>query len=221
MKYEPRPYVMKARAAAAAATRERILASTRDLLLRHSFDEMTIEAIAAGAGTTVRTVLRIFSSKEQLFAEALHSLGPLGQAPVTPGDIGAMVSGTYDFYEKIGDTVIRWLADEPHLPAMREHLNTGRRHLRIWVGEAFAPALARRQGAERRQLHDALIIAFDVYTWKLLRRDFGLGRKAAEAVVRRIVAALTREDGDGRHAVAELVGRGQSAAQPRHRAGAE
>jgi len=193
MKSINRPYVMKARAAAAAATRERILAASRDLLVTHSFNEMTIEAIAARAETTVRTVLRIFASKEELFAEALHSLGELGHAPIIPGDVGAMVSGTYDFYEKVGDTVIRWLADEPRLPAMHEHLNIGRRHLRAWVAEAFASALKRRENEARKQLHDALILAFDVYTWKLLRRDFGLSRKGAQAVVQSIVQALTGE----------------------------
>lgn len=197
MKVVPRPYIMKARAEAAAATRERILASARELLLTHSFDEMTIEAIAAGAEVTVRTVLRVFPGKEQLFAEALHSLGELGHAPLVPGDVDALISGTFDFYEKVGDTVIRWLADEPRLPAMREHLEIGRRHLRAWVGEAFASFLARREGAPRRELHDALIVAFDVQTWKLLRRDFRLGRKEAEAVVRRIVGGLIREAGNG------------------------
>src|SRR6185312_1136498 len=110
MKLAPRPYVMRARAEAAAATRERILASTRKLLLTCSFDEMTIEAIAAGAEVTVRTVLRVFPGKEQLFAEALHSLGELGHAPILPGDLDALIGGTYDYYEKVGDTVIRWLA---------------------------------------------------------------------------------------------------------------
>ena len=189
-----RPYVMKARAEASAATRERILAAARDLLVTHSFNEMTIEGIADRAETTVRTVLRIFASKEELFAEALHSLGELGHAAIIPGDVTAMVSSTFDFYEKVGDTVIRWLADEPRLPAMHEHLNLGRRHLRAWVAEAFASELKRRDPEARKQLQDALIIAFDVYTWKLLRRDFGLGRKAAQAVVESIVNALTRED---------------------------
>lgn len=189
-----RPYVMKARAEASAATRERILAAARDLLVTHSFNEMTIEAIAARAETTVRTVLRIFASKEELFAEALHSLGELGHAAIIPGNVAAMVSSTFDFYEKVGDTVIRWLADEPRLPAMQAHLNLGRRHLRAWVAEAFASELKRRDPEARKPLHDALIIAFDVYTWKLLRRDFGLGRKAAQAVVESIIDALTRED---------------------------
>lgn len=194
MKYVPRPYVMKARAEAAADNRERVLASTRELLLTHSFDDITIEVIAAGAGTTARTVLRMFASKDQLFSEALHAIGEIGLAPVVPGDVDAMLSGTYDFYEKIGDAVIRWLADELRIPAMRERLNIGRQLLRTWVAEAFAPALKRRKGAARAKLHNALIVAFDVYTWKLLRRDFGLDQKAAQAVVRSIVIGLTRED---------------------------
>lgn len=192
-----RPYVMKARAEAAAATRARILASARDLLVAHSFEEMTIEAIAAGAETTARTVLRLFGGKEELFAQALHSLGPLGFAPIAPGDLAALVSGTYDFYDKVGDTVIRWLADEPRLPAMRAHLNIGRQHLRAWIAEAFAPSLRRLSGAARKELHDALIVAFDIYTWKLLRRDFGLSRRAAEATLVRMVRGLIGEANNG------------------------
>jgi len=185
-----RPYVMKARAEAAAATRERILASARALLVAHRFEEMTIDAIAAGAETTSRTVLRLFGSKEELFVEALHSLGQFGQAPITPGDLEAQVHGILDFYEKVGDTVIRWLADEPRLPAMQAHLKIGREHLRAWVGEAFATPLGRLASAERKELHDALVIAFDVYSWKLLRRDFGLTRRAAEATILRILRGL-------------------------------
>jgi AcrR family transcriptional regulator len=198
MKYaEARPYVMRARAEAAAATRERIIASARDLLVQHSFEEMTVDAIAEGAETTTRTVLRIFGSKEELFAEALHSLGQFGQAPITPGNLDALISGTYDFYEKIGDTVIRWLADEPRIPAMRAHLNIGRQHLRAWVAAAFAPTLKALEGERRKEVHDALIVAFDVYTWKLLRRDSGLSRRAAQARAKTIVTGIIREHEDG------------------------
>jgi AcrR family transcriptional regulator len=198
MKYgEARPYVMRARAEAAAATRQRIIASARELLVQHTFEEMTVEAIAEGADTTARTVLRIFGSKEELFAQALHSLGQFGQAPITPGNLDALISGTYDFYEKIGDTVIRWLADEPRIPAMHEHLNIGRQHLSAWVAAAFAPTLQRLDGERRKEVHDALIVAFDVYTWKLLRRDFGLSRRAAQARTKRIVVGIIREEENG------------------------
>ncbi|MGO8799001.1 MAG: TetR family transcriptional regulator [Roseiarcus sp.] len=221
MKSSPRPYVMTARADAAAATRTRLVRTAAALLTTTSFDEMTLEAIAAGAGTTARTALRIFGGKEMLIAEALRSLGDVAFGPVVAGDLDASVRGACDLYEKVGDMVIRWLADEARLPAMREHLNVGRRNLRAWVAASFAPTLARLDGDARRQTQDALIVAFDIYTWKLLRRDFGLGRKAVEAVVRRIVAALTRESEHGSHSVAELVGRRQSAAEPRHRARAD
>src|SRR5512146_30618 len=192
-----RPYVMRARAEAATATRERILASTRALLVTQSFEQMTIEAIAEGAGTTARTVLRIFGNKEELFAQALNSLGELGQAPMTPGDLDALVRGTYEVYEKVGDTVIRWLADEPRVPAMHERLEIGRQHLRAWVAKAFETTLGRLRGGDRRELHDALIVAFDVYTWKLLRRDFRLSRSAAESRVRRLVLGMLAEKTHG------------------------
>lgn len=188
---------MRARAESAAATRRRIVASARTLLMRQSFEEMTLEAIAEGAETTVRTVLRIFGTKEELFAEALDSLGVYGQAPIAPGDVDALIAGTYDFYEKVGDSVIRWLADEPRLPAMQEHLNIGRQHLRTWVAEAFTSTLANLEGEERKEIHDALIVAFDVYTWKLLRRDFGLSRRAAQARTKRIVLGIIGENRDG------------------------
>ncbi len=192
-----RSYVMRARAESAAATKQRILESARSLLITHSFEEMTIELIAEGADTTARTVLRIFGSKEELFAQALHSLRQFGQAVITPGNIDALISGIHNFYEKVGDTVVRWLGDEPRIPAMREHLNIGRQHLRAWVSEAFAPALDRLQGDARKELHDALIVAFDVYTWKLLRRDFGLSRRAAQARTKRLALGLIREESNG------------------------
>ena len=198
MKYESaRPYVMKARAEAAAATKTRILESCRVLLVGYSFEEMTIDAIAAGANTTTRTVMRIFGSKEELFAQALHSLGNFGFAPTVPNDLDSLVRGTHAFYEKIGDTVVRWLGDEGRLPAMHEHLEIGRKHLRAWVSKVFEPTLNNLEGADRKELLNALIAAFDVYTWKLLRRDFRLSRKAARAVTKRIIVGLVGRDRNG------------------------
>jgi AcrR family transcriptional regulator len=198
VKYDAaRPYVMKARAEAAAATRNRILESARALLVTHSFEEMTIDAIAAGAGTTTRTVMRVFGSKEELFAHALHSLGEFGITPIVSRDIDALLTGAYDFYEKIGDTVIRWLADEARLPAMHEHLETGRKHLRSWVGKAFDDTLSALDATVRKEVLEGLIVAFDVYTWKLLRRDFRLSRRAAQATAKRMIVGLIGRSGNG------------------------
>jgi AcrR family transcriptional regulator len=193
MKSEKRPYTMVARAEAAAATRARILACTRKLLADHSFDEMTLDAIAAGAETTVRTVLRIFGGKELLFAAALETLDDRGFGPVRPGDIDATVASVYDIYERIGDTVIRWLADEPRLPAMQKHQDFGRANLRGWVGDSFAPTLAALAEPARARMLNGLIAALDVYVWKLLRRDFHLDGAEARAVVRSLIVGLVGE----------------------------
>ena len=47
-------------------------------------------------------------------------------------------------------------------------------------------------GARRRQSLAALHAATDVYTWKLLRRDLGLSRRATTGTITRIVTALLR-----------------------------
>jgi AcrR family transcriptional regulator len=192
-----RPYVMIARAETVAATRERILDSARRLFIQHAFEDVTIEMVAAGAETTARTVLRVFGSKDELFAEVLRSIGQFQQSAATPAAPAAIVSEVYEFYEKVGDTVIRWLADESRVPAMHEHLNIGRQHLRGWVADAFAPVLKRSHGNARKELHDALIVALDIYTWKLLRRDFGLSRAVTQSTVLRIVRGLIGEESNG------------------------
>ena len=191
VKSEKRRYQMGARAEAASATKSRILASARELVMDNTFDTLTLEAVAAGAETTVRTVLRAFESKELLFAATLDTLGDRGFGPVHPGDVDRTIHTLFGFYERFGDTVIRWLADEPRVPALRDHLEVGREHLRSWVSESFASTLKSIGDSERPQVLDALIVPLDVYTWKLLRRDFGLGRRAAQAVVRRMLIALT------------------------------
>jgi AcrR family transcriptional regulator len=157
---------------------------------------MKIEAIAAGARTTVRTVMRLFGSKPELFAQALHGLSQFGFLDTAAPEfdrIETLVRSAYLFYEKVGDTVIRWLADEPRVPAMQQHLAIGRQHLRAWVTAAFNTELEQLELPARKELLDGLIVAFDVYSWKLLRRDFGLSRQRAEATTRRMVRALIGE----------------------------
>ena len=59
---------------------------------------------------------------------------------------------------------------------------TGKALHRAWVEEVFAPYLA--EADDRDELADLLVVATDVYTWKLLRRDRGLGRDRTERRMR-------------------------------------
>ncbi len=73
----------------ASDTRDRILASARELFARNGIDKTSIRAIAADAGVDPALVHHYFGTKTQLFAAAIHIpidpmqvIRPLQQVPV-------------------------------------------------------------------------------------------------------------------------------------------
>jgi len=223
MKKKKRAYMMTARSAKAEATRSRICESVMQLYRERPIDAFTLEDIAVRAGTTVQTVLRGFKSKDNLIIEALDRFTkqgseylagrPGGFMPTPSGDIGAAVTAIFDVYETIGNLVMRHLSNEERNPTLKPVLAQGRENHRAWVRGVFAPQLAACSGSVRTQLFNSLVVATDVYTWRILRRDQGLSRTGAETVVRSIITAVTeRENSDDTLPVAELVGRRQPAA---------
>lgn len=83
MKTERRPYRQTARAAAAAATRERILDVATEQFLERYYDEVTLAAIAKQAGVSQQTVINHFKSKEGLLEVAVERLGARPTAAAT------------------------------------------------------------------------------------------------------------------------------------------
>ncbi|MGO9006413.1 MAG: TetR/AcrR family transcriptional regulator [Beijerinckiaceae bacterium] len=210
MKEIKRRYVMTARAAKAEATKARIRMSAMQLYCERPIEDFTLEEVAERAGTTVRTILRAFATKDELVYAALDEMaaGGVFLKPTPPGDVRAAVSAFFDIYETVGDLVIQRLSDERRRPALKPTLDQGRENHRDGVKTAFAPQLERRRDAARAQLLTMLVVATDVYVWKLLRRDMALSRSAAEAIVRRMITSVTdRETAHGTDSLAELVGR--------------
>jgi AcrR family transcriptional regulator len=215
MKRRKRSYVMTARAAKAEATRARIRASAMQVYLHEPIEDFTLEAVASRAGTTVQTVLRIFGSKDELIYAALDEMaaGGVFLRPTPPGDIKAAVASFFDIYESVGDLVMERLNEERRRPALKPTLDQGRENHRDGVSTVFAPLLDRLHGAARAQLLTMLVVITDVYVWKLLRRDMGLSRQVAEAIVRRMISGVTKQEkADGADPLAELVGRREPAA---------
>ena len=77
------------RPAGASDTRERILASARELFAQNGIDKTSIRAVAAVAGVDPALVHHYYGTKQQLFAAAIHVpidpmevLGPLRDTPV-------------------------------------------------------------------------------------------------------------------------------------------
>ncbi|HME80210.1 MAG TPA: TetR family transcriptional regulator [Mycobacterium sp.] len=77
------------RPAGSSDTRDRILASARDLFARNGIANTSIRAVAAAAGVDSALVHHYFGTKEKLFAAAVHIpidpmavIGPLREVPV-------------------------------------------------------------------------------------------------------------------------------------------
>jgi len=194
MKSEPsREYRMGARAEAAAATGERILDEAVRLFWESPGADVSLDAVARGAGVTRQTVIRRFGGKEGLMAaaaarEAQRVRDQRGTAPV--GDVAAAVSVLVEHYERDGERVLRLLAEEGRSPAVAELAESGRRLHREWCAEVFAPALVRVTGAERRTRLAQVVAVCDVYVWKLLRLDSGLSRKHTELALVGLLAPI-------------------------------
>ncbi len=191
-----RPYRMRARAEAAAITGERILGAAVSLGPELLSDEASLEDVAARAGVTVRTVIRRFGSKEGLIVAAAEEAyrrvwSQRMEAPV--GDVAGAVRNLVEHYEEEGDMVLKLLAREDKYPAIRPYLDAGRAGHREWVERVFAPSLAGRRGRARVLLLAELVAVCDVYVWKVLRRDCGLGREQTELALEEMLAALVRE----------------------------
>jgi len=189
---DKRRYRMVARAEAAAATRERLLdAAWRHFAERH-FDDVRVAEIAADAGVSTQTLHTHFGTKDALFVAAWgQRMAPEGarRDSATPGDVATAVRVLYDSYERDGDAVLRLLAQEERIAAVHEMADAGRAWHRGWVKRTFAPFLDGVAGAARERRHVALIVATDLLTWKLLRREMRLGRRKAERIVTEMVTA--------------------------------
>jgi AcrR family transcriptional regulator len=186
-----RAYVMRARAESAEATRQRILEATVEELWEHGLREVRLEDVAARSEVTVQTVLRVFGSKSDLIETAWEPLQDRIRRQrelAEPGDVEGTISALFDHYEQMGDFVIRNLAEEQRLPELRDWLARGRKSHRQSMERQFAPQLA---GIDHKKLVlDCLVVACDVYTWKLLRRDGRRSRREAEACVRHMVDGI-------------------------------
>ncbi len=182
---------MTARAAAAAATAEQILDAATDVF--YETGDLPLDAVAAGAGVSVQTVIRRFGGREGLLAAGLERESgrvrdQRDQALV--GDVGDAVRVLLDHYDEHGDRVLSLLALEHRSPTAAEVLAQGRLLHRAWCERVFAPALARLDGAARVRRLAQLVAVTDVLTWKLLHRDAGLARPDVDLALRELLQPL-------------------------------
>ena len=193
-----RSYDMTARAAAAAATGERILDATIDLFWERPTDQIVLADVADRAAVTVQTVLRRFGNKDQLLAAAgeRQFARTASEREVPADDPERAVDVLLDHYETNGAGVLRLLAAEPSSPTLAELAERGRVLHREWCVAAFPAALAGLRGAARARRTAQLAAVCDIYTWKLLRHDAGLSRAQTRLALLELLGPLLAATGE-------------------------
>jgi AcrR family transcriptional regulator len=190
-----RTYTQTRRADAAERTREAILDAAQALFRADPQLDPSLDAVAARAGVSTRTVIRQFGSKEGLLEAAIAAGVASTQTTrhADPGDVEGAVRAIVVHYEALGDDVMRWLALADRLPVVRQVTERGTESHLDWVEEVFAPDLDGLSRGERRARRAALATATDVYVWHLLRHREGLGRDATrEAMLGLVEGARAR-----------------------------
>jgi AcrR family transcriptional regulator len=191
-----RSYTMGARAEAVAETRQRIIEALFELGRERMFPDISLDDVAAAADVSVQTILRHFGSRAGLATATMdHAIAAVTEERRAPvGDVDAAVTVIVDHYEDRGRTALLMLAQESTDPQVAELTRRGRAMHRKWVTDVFSPF-----AGPRDPLVDLLVVATDVYTWKLLRIDRRHSRARTEQLIHRMATSLlngARQDGE-------------------------
>lgn len=182
-----RSYTMGARAEGVAETRRRIVDALFELGRERMLPDISLDDVATEAGVSVQTILRHFQTRAGLTEAAMdYAITRVREERVAPvGDVDAAVSVIVGHYENRGTTALLMLAQESSDAQVAELTNRGRAMHRAWVTDVFAPFVGPRD-----PLIDLLVVATDVYTWKLLRIDRRYSRARTEKLIHRMVTSL-------------------------------
>ncbi len=194
-----RPYTLRKRADAMAATRERITEAAMELHGSVGPSRTTITAVAERAGVQRQTVYRHFATEADLFAACSGHFAATHPAPSSDAwreiddpeqRLAHALDELYAFYE---DTSAMWaniFRDEPLVPAIGPNLARFRGYL-DGAAATLAAAWPPTTG-EPDVLRAATRHAVDFHTWRSLAVDGALRRsqavELASAMVRRAAA---------------------------------
>jgi AcrR family transcriptional regulator len=184
-----RAYQQVARAHSTQETERRVLEAAAQLFAERFYDDVHVEDVARLAGVTTKTVQRRFGGKEglaQAFLEAAAKHNAELRDRVPAGNPAVALDFILGMYEPLGDTLMRTLALDGRIPVVTAMAERGRTLHQAWLARVFGPLLAPDAATREAQLAQ-LLLATDVYAWKLLRRDRGLSLETTRDVLFRLV----------------------------------
>jgi AcrR family transcriptional regulator len=176
------------------ATRERAMEVNRvdvrvavlSLAAEVRLADITLAVIAERSGISVRTLLRYYGTRDDLIRTVADEARDLviEERQVYPDDIDRSLELLGDHYEAMAPLVLMMLAQEDTDQIAQAVTSQGRAFHRRWVAELF-----RLDPGDDEQL-DLLVVATDVFTWKLLRIDRALSRQETLNRMRQLVRAV-------------------------------
>ncbi len=185
-----RKYSMTKRTDSSKKTNDSIIRATENLLANGPLDKVTLPAIAKGANVTVQTVMRHMGSREgclkavaKIVAQRIDSQ----RGHVKPGDIDSAISDLMEHYES-DSTLILNLLDQASKGEnfAKKMAEKGRRYHRNWVIQLFNPLV----DIKKQENVDALVIATDIYVYKLMRLDMGRSFKKTKSIINYLVRGI-------------------------------
>lgn len=192
----PRAYRQSARATAVQDNEQQIVDALRALLEERWFDEITLDDIAAVAGTTRQTVLRRFGSKTGVLSAMATQMDVSirDQRWSTPvQSVADIVTLLTDDYERTGDIIVRTLSQEARIPEFAAVLDRGRASHREWIEDMFKAWLDRLDGQSRKDRLAQLLVQTDVWVWHLLRRTQKHSAMETHRLMTQAIERLLRE----------------------------
>lgn len=192
-----RTYRQSARADAVQDTEQQIITALIALLAERWFDEITLDDIAAAAGTTRQTVIRRFGSKTGVLSAmaAQMDVSIRTQRWSTPAQsVADIVTLLIDDYERTGDIIVRTLGQEGRIPEFAAVLDRGRKGHREWIEDMFKGWLDKLDGQPRTDRLAQLLAQTDVWIWHLLRRAQGHSAAQTHRLMTQAIERLLRED---------------------------
>ena len=185
-----RTYDMSTRSRKAAQTTENIIAATERLLTEKPLEEVSLNAIAGESDVTVQTVLRHMESREGCIvavAERVSSRVQKQRGSFETGNITDAIEKLVVHYEQEGKLVLNLLAQQHRGESFASNFTSeGRSYHRQWVEHCFGPHTTKTYS----ELIDTLVVATDIYTWKLLRLDLGRPLDTTKTIITNMVKKI-------------------------------
>jgi AcrR family transcriptional regulator len=177
------------------------LAEAMLALIEEGHVRPTAPQVAERAGVALRTVFHHFQDMERLLdavAERQLRRVDAGRCDIPSGGplaprIAAFVAERARLHEEITPVRRAGLLHEPFSPAIAARLQGVREMQRGEVARVFAPELAARTQAERREIVEALAVASSWSAWEALRAHQAQSPAQTRRVVARIIESLLAE----------------------------